>query len=61
MAKDRACLQCKMIYNGDKCPMCNENTYSETYKGQLYIFDEKSEVAKNMEIKGKGKFAIRTK
>ena len=60
--KEKACLNCKVIFEGDKCPICNEYIVSESFKGKVYINDpEKSEVAKNMKINNKGVFAIKTK
>ncbi len=62
MAKERACLQCRRIFEGSKCPACNEGIFSETFKGEVEIFNpEESVVAKNMRINKKGKFAIKTK
>lgn len=60
--KEKACLNCKVVYEGDKCPICNENIFTESFKGKVYINDpENSEVAKNMKINNKGMFAIKTK
>ena len=63
MAKEKACMHCKVIHTGDKCPVCNETTASsESFKGRVHIFKpEESEIAKNMKIKHKGEFAIKTK
>ena len=60
--KDKACLSCKKIYQGTKCPDCGESTSSETYKGRVYIFNtEDSQVARKMKINKKGEFAIKIK
>ena len=62
MAKEKACLNCKTIYTGDKCTNCGETPSSESFKGRVHIFDEeKSELAYNMDIHGKGEFAVKTK
>jgi len=62
MTKEKACLNCKTIYEGDKCPNCNETAFTDSFKGRVYIFNtEDSEVAKNMKINQKGQFAIKTK
>jgi RNA polymerase subunit RPABC4/transcription elongation factor Spt4 len=62
MAKEKACLNCRQIYEGEKCPACGETVFNESFKGRVYIFDtEKSEVAKNMKINHKGESAIKTK
>ena len=62
MAKEKACLNCRAIFEGEKCPVCNETTHSDSFKGIVHVFSPKeSEVAKNMKINEKGKFAIKTK
>jgi len=62
MVKEKACSNCKIIFEGERCPLCNETAFTEGYKGRIYIFDsKKSEVAKNMKINSDGLFAIKTK
>jgi len=60
--KDKACLSCRIIFEGEKCPICSETSTTDSFKGRVYIFDsENSKVAKNMKIKQNGEFAIKTK
>ena len=62
MAKEKACLHCKRIYEGEKCPNCNESPASENFKGRVHIFNsEESVMARNMKIKNNGEFAIKEK
>jgi len=63
MTKPRACKICKKIYEtGDKCPNCESKDYAESFKGKIIVTDpEKSEIAKKLNIKGKGSFAIKTR
>jgi RNA polymerase subunit RPABC4/transcription elongation factor Spt4 len=62
MAKEKACLNCKRIYEGDKCPNCGHTQSSDTFKGKIYVFNaEESEMANNMKINAKGLFTIKTK
>ena len=62
VAKEKACLNCKRIYTGDKCTNCGETPASETFKGRIHIFDaKKSELAENMKINTEGEFAIKSK
>ncbi len=62
MAKTKACMKCKKIYEEAKCPNCNETAFSDTYKGQAYIFNpEKSVIGHNMKVNAKGKFAIKVR
>ena len=62
MKKPKACLNCRRIFSEPKCPACGESIATETIKGKVYIFSpEKSEISRNMKIKAKGEFAIKTK
>ena len=61
-AKEKACLNCKTIYFGDKCTNCGETPATETFKGRMHVFDaEKSEIAENLGINKNGEFAIKLK
>jgi len=58
----RACNNCKIITSGEKCPICQSTDLSDSWKGRMYIFDvERSEIAKKLEIKLKGEYAVKTK
>lgn len=58
--KEKTCRVCKALYEGDKCPNCNSQEYSEDGKGKVIVLDpEKSEIAKNMTITKKGRYSIK--
>lgn len=60
MAKEKACKQCKNVFEGTKCPKCGSEEFSDSFKGKVFIIKpEESEVAKNLNIKEKGIFAIK--
>jgi len=60
--KEKSCLNCKTIYEGDKCTNCGETPASDAFKGRVHIFNsKKSELAYNMKINSEGEFAIKTK
>jgi DNA-directed RNA polymerase subunit E" len=62
MPKQKACKICNVIYEGDKCPKCGSKESTEGFKGRIVVFDsEKSEIAKKLDIKEKGNFAIKTR
>ena len=62
MAKEKACLNCKRIYAGERCPNCGQTQFSDSFKGKVCVFNSKeSEVAYNMKINSDGEFAIKTK
>ena len=60
MAKEKACKNCKMVYEGVSCPNCQHTESVDSFKGKITVVDpENSEIAKNLGIKGKGVFAVR--
>jgi DNA-directed RNA polymerase subunit E" len=63
MAKVKACKMCNTIVEeGDKCPNCGSKELTEGAKGRIVILNpEKSEVAKELNLKEKGNFAIKTR
>jgi DNA-directed RNA polymerase subunit E" len=61
MAK-KACKNCRMIYQGDKCPKCGSDNSTEAWKGRVAVLDpEKSEIAKKIKLDKKGIYAIKAK
>ena len=63
MAKQKACKICNTIFEGsEKCPNCGSKEIVDNFKGRIVVFNpEKSEIAKNLELKEKGDFAIKTR
>jgi len=57
----KACKNCKMIYEEDKCPNCDSQESTDSWKGKIVVLNEESEIAKKMGIKKKGTYAIKTK
>ena len=56
----KACKQCRTIYEGNKCPKCGSEEYSDSFKGRVIIINpEQSEISKNLNIKEKGSYAIK--
>ncbi len=56
----KACRNCKLIVDGNVCPNCKGNQFSENWKGKLIIIDpENSEIAKRVNITIKGEYAIK--
>ncbi|MEM3374520.1 MAG: transcription elongation factor subunit Spt4 [Candidatus Woesearchaeota archaeon] len=60
MVKEKVCKNCKIFVEGEQCPICKESNFTNTYQGKLYIIDaNKSFIAQQLEIKEKGKYAIK--
>ena len=61
MAEQRACKQCKTLFEGSKCPKCGSAEYTTSFKGKINVINpENSEIAKNLKINTKGSYAVRT-
>jgi len=60
----KACIKCKFLVSKEEkiCPSCNGKEFSEEWSGLLIIFNvEKSEIAKILNIKKEGMYAIKVK
>lgn len=61
-SKEKACLKCRTIYEGPKCPNCGETVFSDSFKGEAFIFNsEKSIIANSLKVSTKGRIALKTK
>ena len=61
MAK-KVCKKCKLFVTGNKCPICQGNSFTENWKGKIVILDPvKSEIAQKINIKAKGEYAIKVR
>ena len=57
----KACKNCHMITDQDKCPNCS-GELSKEWQGYVIILDHtKSEIAKKMNIAVNGKFALKVR
>jgi DNA-directed RNA polymerase subunit E" len=60
--KQKACKNCNKIYEGEKCIKCDSRESTDSFKGRIVVFNpEKSEIAKKLNLKEKGNFAIKTR
>ena len=60
MSKEKACKNCKLIYEGDDCPSCGKKEFSDSFKGKIEIINpEKSELAQHLKINKKGIYSIK--
>ena len=56
----KVCKKCKLVVEGNVCPICKSNQITDTIKGRIIITDsENSEIAKKLDIKVKGEYAIK--
>ncbi|MBD3202701.1 DNA-directed RNA polymerase subunit E'' [Candidatus Woesearchaeota archaeon] len=62
MAKDKVCKKCKLIVKGRECPLCKGKSFSTNWQGQINVLDpKKSEIAKKLDIKAKGRYALKVR
>ena len=60
--KKKVCKKCKIFVEGNECPICKSNQFSNNWQGRLYIVDPlKSMIAQKIEIKAKGEYAIKVR
>ncbi len=60
MAKEKACKNCRLIYEGSECPHCQNKNISDSFKGKIEIIDsEKSEIGKELKVNKNGLYAIK--
>jgi len=59
----KVCKDCKYIFSeGDKCPACGSENITDKMYGRIFILDiERSEIAKLMNAKVPGKYAVKVK
>ncbi len=57
---EKACKVCRFIISqGDVCPMCGSTTLTNKWNGYIVILNsEKSEIAKKLNIKANGTYAL---
>ncbi len=59
---EKACRKCHLITTGTLCAKCKTATLSDDFSGLVIIIDpKKSEIAKLMGIKEKGRYALRVR
>ncbi|HIK02311.1 TPA: DNA-directed RNA polymerase subunit E'' [archaeon] len=55
----KACKRCRYITTESVCPLCKSEELSNRFSGVLIVFSpDKSEIAKKLDIKIKGEYAL---
>ncbi len=58
--KKKACRKCKIFVEGDLCPICKKDSFSNNFQGRIHFLDiNKSRIAQEMNITMKGEYAIK--
>jgi len=59
---ERACANCHFITKENVCPRCKSTSFSDDYGGLVVVFNpETSAIAKAMNIKEKGRYALKVR
>jgi DNA-directed RNA polymerase subunit E" len=59
---EKACTVCHFITKENICPKCRSSTFSDDFSGLVIVFDpEGSAIAKAMNIKDKGRYALKVR
>jgi DNA-directed RNA polymerase subunit E" len=62
MSKKKVCKKCKLFVEGNECPVCKGNQFSNSWQGRIYVMDaNNSEIAKKIGITVKGEYAIKVR
>jgi len=60
--KKKVCKQCKIVVEGNECPICKGNQFSINWQGRVAILDpNKSIIAEKIGLKAKGEYAIKVR
>ncbi|MBM3200584.1 DNA-directed RNA polymerase subunit E'' [Candidatus Woesearchaeota archaeon] len=61
MAK-KVCKKCKVFVKGNECPLCHGNQFTESWQGRVNVINpDKSSIAKKINVKTKGEYAIKVR
>jgi DNA-directed RNA polymerase subunit E" len=59
---EKACTNCHYIAKDNICSRCKSTSFSEDFSGLVIMFDpENSAIAKAMNIKQKGRYALKVR
>ena len=59
---EKACTNCHFITKENVCPKCRSTSFSGDYSGLVVMFDpDDSAIAKAMNIKEKGRYALKVR
>ena len=62
MGKKKACKKCKLFVEGDACPICKGNNFTNSWQGRFYVSDaENSMIGNKIGVEVKGEYAIKVR
>lgn len=59
---DSACRECHKIVSGSTCPVCGSTSLSSDWSGYVVIIDpSRSRIARKLNVKYRGKYALKVR
>ncbi|MBO3804225.1 MAG: DNA-directed RNA polymerase, subunit E'' [Candidatus Brockarchaeota archaeon] len=59
---EKACTKCHLLTTENVCPNCKTSSFSTDWSGVALVMDvERSEIAKRLGVKKKGRYAIKVR
>jgi DNA-directed RNA polymerase subunit E" len=59
---EKACINCHFLTKENTCPKCKSSSLSDDYGGLVVLFDlENSVIAKTMNVKDQGRYALKVR
>ncbi len=56
----KVCKHDKLFVEGDVCPLCGKSDFTTNWQGRIIVIDPvRSEIAKKINIKMKGEYALK--
>jgi DNA-directed RNA polymerase subunit E" len=55
---DKACRLCNRLVKGNRCPECKSTNISDDWSGLVIILDPNSQIAKRINVKKDGRYAL---
>jgi RNA polymerase subunit RPABC4/transcription elongation factor Spt4 len=60
--KKKVCRNCKLFVEGDVCPICKKDAFSQQWQGRIHFVNAKeSYIAKQMGIEHDGEYVIKVR
>jgi len=56
--KLKACMNCRYLTDGEKCPLCGSTDLTENWQDAILVVDPNSKMAKLAKIEQQGIFAV---
>jgi len=55
---EKACRACNKLVRGNRCPDCRSTNISDDWSGLVIILDPNSQIAKRINAKKEGRYAL---